>query len=56
LNLTINIELAVNKFFEDLWFGEDLEAIDKFFSPNVIINGVVKKTIGKKEKIEIAKN
>lgn len=52
----MDIELAVNKFFEDLWFGEDLEAIDKLFSPNVIINGVVKKTIGKKEKIEIAKS
>ena len=52
----MDIERLVNKFFQDLWFGEDLEAIDKLFSPTVIINGVVKKTIGKKEKIEIAKS
>ncbi len=54
--MDMDIELVVTKFFKDLWFGEDLEAVDKLFSPNVIINGVVKKTIGKKEKIEIAKS
>jgi len=49
-------ETLIKNFFNDLWIGENLEAIERICANNILINSVTKKSIGTNEKIQIAKN
>lgn len=52
----ISNDKLVHTFFSNLWIAEDYSAVEERCSPNIIVDSVIKKTIGKKAKTEIARN